>query len=62
MKSILDAPMQPYRSLAYICPVLDELLNQPLPEGYLDYLRLKLHNVAARLPAPVQKNTFCRDR
>ena len=56
------APLPPIRSLAYFRPVIDELLNQPLPDGYLDYLRLKLHNVAARLPAPVQKNTFSRDR
>ena len=56
------APLPPVRSLAYFKPVIDELLNQPLPNGYLDYLRLKLHNVASRLPARVQKNTFSRDR
>ena len=56
------APLPPIRSLAYFRPVIDELLNQPLPDGYLDYLRLKLHNLASRLPAPVQKNTFSRDR
>jgi len=55
-------PLPPIRSLAYFRPVIDELLNQPLSEGYLDYLRLKLRNVAARLPAPVQKNTLSRDR
>ena len=55
-------PLPPIRSLAYFRPVIDELLNQPLPNGYLDYLRLKLHNVASRLPARVQKNTFSRDR
>ena len=54
--------LPPIRSLAYFRPVIDELLNQPLPEGYLDYLRLKLRNAAARLPAPVQKTTFFRDR
>lgn len=56
------APLPPIRSLAYFRPVIDELLNQPLPDGYLDYLRLKLHHLASRLPAPVQKNTFPRDR
>lgn len=56
------APLPPIRSLAYFRPVIAELLNQPLPDGYLDYLRLKLHNVAARLPAPVQKTTLSRDR
>ena len=52
----------PVRPLAYFRPVIDERRNQPLPDGYLAYLRLKLHNVAARLPAPVQKNTLSRDR
>ena len=56
------APLPPIRSLAYFRPVIDELLNQPLPDGYLDYLRLKLHNLASQLPVPVQKNTFSRDR
>ena len=55
-------PLPPIRSLAYFRPVIDELLTQSLPEGYLDYLRLKLHNVAALLPAAVQKTTFSRDR
>ena len=55
-------PLPSIRSLAYFRPIIDELLNQPLPEGYLDYLRLKLHNIAARLPAPVQKTTFSPDR
>lgn len=56
------APLPPIRSLAYFRPVIDELLNQPLPGGYFDYLRLKLQNVASRLPAGVQKNTLSRDR
>lgn len=29
------------RSLAYFSPVIDELQRQPMPAGYLDYLRLK---------------------
>ena len=37
------------RSLAYFLPVIEELKlqPQPLPDGYLDYLKLKLR----RLPA-----------
>jgi hypothetical protein len=42
-----DAPaLPPIRSLAYFQPVITELQRQPLPDGYLDYLRLKLRRVA----------------
>ncbi len=59
----IDAvPLPQIRSLAYFRPVIDELLNQPLPDGYFDYLRLKFRNVAPRLPAGVQKKTFSGDR
>ena len=59
----IDAvPLPQIRSLAYFRPVIDELQNQPLPDGYFDYLRLKLRNVASRLPAGVQKKTFSGDR
>lgn len=40
-------PLPKIRSLAYFLPVIEELQLQPLPDGYLDYLRLKLR----RLPA-----------
>ena len=55
-------PLPPIRSLAYFQPVIDELLAHPMPEDYLDYLRLKLNRFAARSPSPVQKNTFSDDR
>ena len=35
-------PLPPIRSLAYFRPVIDELQANPLPDAYLDYLRLKL--------------------
>ena len=35
------APL-PVRSLHYFLPVIDELLSQPLPRGYLEYLESKL--------------------
>jgi len=35
------------RSLAYFLPVVQELQIQPLPEGYLEYLRLKLRRLSA---------------
>jgi hypothetical protein len=37
------APLPKIRSLAYFLPVIAELQQQPLPVGYLDYLRLKVH-------------------
>ena len=39
------APLPPVRSLAYFQPVIAELQQQPLPDGYLDYLRAKLRRV-----------------
>ena len=55
-------PLPPIRSLAYFQPVIDELLVHPMPDSYLEYLRLKLNRFAARSPSPVQKNTFSDDR
>jgi hypothetical protein len=58
-----EAPrLSPIRSLAYFRSVIDELRAHPAPESYLDYLRLKLHQAAAALPANVQKSTFSHDR
>jgi hypothetical protein len=39
-------PLSPIRSLAYFLPVIDELTANPSPANYLDYLRLKLQQVA----------------
>jgi len=55
-------PLPPVRSLAYFQPVITELQQQTLPDGYLDYLRLKLRSAVKTLPADVQKNTFSDDR
>jgi hypothetical protein len=55
-------PLPPIRSLAYFQPVIDELLVHPMPENYLEYLRLKLNRIAARSASPVQKNTLSDDR
>ena len=55
------SPLSPIRSLAYFQPIIAELQQQPLPNGYLDYLRLKLRKIA-KSPAAVQKNTFSDDR
>jgi hypothetical protein len=62
-------PLSPIRSLAYFQPVIEELLSNPAPDNYLDYLRYKLHRIASgkntanELPPPnVQKTTFSDDR
>jgi hypothetical protein len=55
-------PLPPIRSLAYFQPVIDELLVHPMPDNYLEYLRIKLNRVATRSASPVQKNTFPSDR
>jgi hypothetical protein len=41
-------PLPPIRSLAYFQPVITELVQQPLPDGYVDYLRLKFRKAAER--------------
>lgn len=40
-------PLPKIRSLAYFLPVVEELQIQPLPDGYLEYLRLKLRRLSA---------------
>src|SRR4051794_22166149 len=55
-------PLLPIRSLAYFLSVIAELQQQPFPDGYLDYLRLKLRNAANTLSTKVQKNTFSDER
>jgi len=62
-------PLSPIRSLAYFFPVIQELLDNPIPDGYLEYLRRKVRLLdRERLvtkcsqPASVQKNSFPHDR
>ena len=55
-------PLSPIRSLAYFLSVIAELQQQPLPDTYLDYLRLKLRNAANALPSHVQNGTLSDDR
>ena len=63
-----DAPqLSPIRSLAYFQPVIAELLTNPAPESYLEFLRLKLRRIASgKIVGPgsadVQKTTFSDDR
>lgn len=55
-------PLPKIRSLSYFLPVIEELQEQPLPDGYLDYLRLKLQRLSPLARPHVQKNTFSDDR
>ncbi len=56
-------PLPRIRSLAYFQPVIEELLETPVPDGYLQYLRFKLRSVVDKAdPAAVQKTTFSDDR
>jgi hypothetical protein len=58
-----DTPrLAPIRSLAYFRPVIEELQENPAPENYREYLRLKLRMATHKPPADVQKNTFSDDR
>jgi hypothetical protein len=56
-------PLPRVRSLAYFQPVIEELQANPVPAGYLGYLRLKLRHLLDNAdPAKVQKSTFPGDR
>ena len=55
-------PLPKIRSLAYFLPVIEELQKQPLPDAYLDYLRLKFQKLSSPARPDVQKNTFSDDR
>jgi len=56
-------PLPRVRSLAYFQPVIEELLDQPAPGGYLEYLRLKLRGIVDNPgPAKVRKTTLSDDR
>jgi hypothetical protein len=41
-------PLPRIRSFAYFQPVIAELRDQPMPDHYLDYLRLKFQQAAQR--------------
>jgi hypothetical protein len=56
-------PLPRIRSLAYFQPVIEELREHPAPDGYLQYLRLKLRGVLDNPdPAKAQNSTFSDDR
>ncbi len=41
-------PLAPIRSLAYFFPVIREILDNPLPDGYAAYLRRKVDFLKCR--------------
>jgi len=56
-------PLPRIRSLAYFQPVIEELQEHPIPNGYLEYLRFKLRGITDKAdPAKVQKPTLSDDR
>jgi len=38
-------PLPPVRSLSYFRPVIDEILAQPLPPRYIDYIEFRLNQL-----------------
>ena len=57
------SPLPRIRSLAYFQPVIDELLENPVSEAYVQYLRVKLRSIVDKAsPADVQNSTFSQDR
>lgn len=44
-------PLSPIRSLAYFVPVIQELLDNPISESYVEYLRLKMHSLSGKTAA-----------
>ncbi len=63
------AALSPIHSLAYFGPVIEEVLHNPLPDNYIEYLRHKMQRFARKKlpgqephPASVQENTDSDDR
>ena len=65
-----DAPaLSPIHSLAYFGPIIEELLRDPVPDTYIEYLRRKIQPFAGKKAtgpqshsASVQENTDSDDR
>jgi hypothetical protein len=62
-------PLSPIHSLAYFEPVIEELLHNPVPDTYLEYLQYKMQPFAGKKvcgreahPASVQKKADSDDR
>ena len=62
-----DAPrLIETRSLHYFLPIIEEILRDPPPTPYIDYLREvmaeRMSDRPAPVPAQVQKTTFLDER
>ena len=62
-------PLSPIHSLAYFEPIIEELLHQPVPANYTEYLRRKMQPFAGKkviriesIPATVQRDADSDDR
>lgn len=44
-------PLSPIRSLAYFVPVIQEILDNPVPDNYVGHLRMKLHSLHGHIAA-----------
>ena len=42
--------LAPIRSLYYFVPVIQEVMEKPLPEGYVEYMKCKLQKLKFRNP------------
>ena len=69
LRSTDAPPLSPIHSLAYFEPVIEELLHNPVPDSYTEYLRYKMQPFAGKKttgrephPARVQKKTDSDDR
>jgi hypothetical protein len=61
--------LSPIHSLAYFEPIIEEVLHNPVPDTYIEYLRHKMQPFAGKKvngqkphPANVRKNTDSDDR
>ena len=56
-------PLPPIRSLNYFLPIVEELLQHPPPDGYLENLRRQIASAdATHCSARVQKSTLLHER
>ncbi len=55
-------PLSPIRSLAYFQPVIEELIAQPLPPSYVNYLREVVSTLLQPDPARFRKHALLHDR
>jgi hypothetical protein len=47
-------PLSPIRSLAYFLPVIQEILDHPISDDYLGYLRMKVRLLSSRNRIPTK--------